>query len=110
MLKKITVALIKWYQKSISPRKSRPCCRFYPTCSTYALKAVEEWGTLCGLFLAGKRILKCHPWGAEGIDPVPIRHRKRRAPVESETELRQGIELLALCQGKQTKYDRKNRK
>lgn len=97
MLKKWTVALLKWYRRSLSPKKRRPCCRFYPTCSGYALTAVEERGVLTGGILALRRISRCHPFGGEGIDPVPISHRKCKESMKSSEQLKQGRELLRLC-------------
>ena len=46
-------------------------CRYQPTCSAYALEALEEHGALVGLYLIVRRLLKCHPWGGQGYDPVP---------------------------------------
>jgi len=46
-------------------------CRFDPTCSTYAIQAIDEWGAFKGSWLALKRIIRCHPWGGQGLDPVP---------------------------------------
>ncbi len=69
-MKQILIFLIKGYRKIISPLK-KPCCRFYPTCSAYALEAIEKHGTLKGGKLAVKRILRCHPWNKGGFDPVP---------------------------------------
>ena len=55
-------------------RAGRPSpCRFTPTCSTYALEAIETHGVLRGLAFALRRLLRCHPWGAHGWDPVPER-------------------------------------
>jgi uncharacterized protein len=68
-MKKILISLIKFYRKYISPNKL-PSCRFYPTCSQYALEAVEKYGVLKGSFLAIRRILKCHPFHSGGYDPV----------------------------------------
>jgi putative membrane protein insertion efficiency factor len=68
-MKKILIGIIKFYRKRISPYK-KPCCRFYPTCSSYALEAVTKYGALKGGFLAIKRILKCHPFNAGGYDPL----------------------------------------
>ena len=68
-MKKIIIFTITLYQKYISPLK-RPCCRFYPTCSQYALEAVEKYGALKGGFMAIKRILKCNPFNKGGYDPV----------------------------------------
>jgi len=48
-----------------------PRCRFYPSCSAYAIEALERHGAARGSFLAARRLLRCHPWGGSGIDPVP---------------------------------------
>lgn len=64
------VVLIRFYQLCISPLKP-PSCRFTPTCSQYALQAVRKYGPFKGGWLALKRILRCHPWGGSGYDPVP---------------------------------------
>jgi hypothetical protein len=61
---------IRFYQYAISPLLG-PRCRFQPTCSHYAVEAINEWGVLKGGWLALKRIGKCHPWGPWGYDPVP---------------------------------------
>ncbi len=58
------------YQKAISPY-TPPSCRFTPTCSEYARQALLKHGPLKGLLLAVRRILRCHPWGGSGYDPVP---------------------------------------
>jgi putative membrane protein insertion efficiency factor len=59
------------YQYGISPLL-RSRCRFLPTCSSYGIEAIREWGGLYGLKLLILRLLKCHPWGASGHDPVPL--------------------------------------
>lgn len=75
-MKHLLKALVLVYRKVISPLKP-PTCRFYPTCSAYALEALEKHGALRGSLLAVKRILKCHPFHPGGIDPVPpVRPRK----------------------------------
>ena len=61
---------IRFYRAAISPMH-QPCCRFIPTCSEYALEAVEKYGALKGGFLAIRRILRCHPLCKGGYDPVP---------------------------------------
>jgi hypothetical protein len=61
--------LIKFYQKFISPLKPGNC-RFYPTCSNYALEAINKYGSLKGGWMAIKRILSCHPFNSGGYDPV----------------------------------------
>ncbi len=61
---------IKIYQTIISPLLG-PSCRFSPTCSQYAVEAIQKYGPFKGSWLSFKRILKCHPWGESGYDPVP---------------------------------------
>lgn len=70
ILKKVLILLIKTYRKYISPLKP-PSCRFYPTCSQYAIEAIEKYGAMKGSFLAIRRILRCHPFNPGGYDPVP---------------------------------------
>ncbi|MDR2509931.1 MAG: membrane protein insertion efficiency factor YidD [Spirochaetaceae bacterium] len=67
---KAVIALIKFYQAAISPYKGR-CCRFYPSCSMYAVEAVQKYGALRGMMFAVKRLLRCHPLHKGGYDPVP---------------------------------------
>ena len=70
-MKRIFIALIRFYQKHISPN-TPPSCRFRPTCSAYALEAIEKYGAVKGCFLALKRILRCHPfYKGDPYDPVP---------------------------------------
>ncbi len=69
LFKNLLVFLIRFYQKRISPLK-RPSCRFYPTCSQYAIDCIEKYGLLVGVFKAIKRILRCHPFNPGGYDPV----------------------------------------
>ena len=64
------ILLVRFYQVVISPLKP-PTCRFSPTCSTYALEALRKYGLLKGGRLALRRIMRCHPWGGSGYDPVP---------------------------------------
>ena len=64
------IALVRFYRKNISPN-SPPRCRYLPTCSAYALEALEKYGALKGGFLALKRLLRCHPFHKGGYDPVP---------------------------------------
>ena len=70
IIKQALIFFIKAYQCCISPLTG-PSCRFYPTCSAYAILAIEKYGCLKGSFLAGKRILKCHPFHPGGFDPIP---------------------------------------
>ena len=69
-MKKLLLIVITFYRKFISPLK-KPCCRFYPTCSSYAYEAIERHGALRGSVLAFKRILRCNPYHKGGLDPVP---------------------------------------
>ncbi|MDD4237736.1 MAG: membrane protein insertion efficiency factor YidD [Desulfotomaculaceae bacterium] len=68
-MKGFLLLAIRFYQAVISPLKP-PSCRFYPTCSHYALQAVERYGPFRGSWMALKRVLKCHPWHPGGYDPV----------------------------------------
>ena len=63
--------LIRVYQWTLSPLLG-PACRFYPSCSQYALEAIERFGCLRGGWLAVKRLSRCHPWHPGGYDPVPV--------------------------------------
>ncbi|MFR8010190.1 MAG: membrane protein insertion efficiency factor YidD [Clostridia bacterium] len=76
-MKTILLALIRFYRKYISPRKPS-VCKYYPTCSTYALEAVERFGFLKGGALAIWRILRCNPLSRGGYDPVPEETHKLR--------------------------------
>ncbi len=70
MLTRLLILPIRFYQKYISPL-TPPACRYTPTCSQYAVEALQKHGPLKGLWLAIRRILRCHPWGGHGYDPVP---------------------------------------
>jgi hypothetical protein len=69
-MKKILIALIKFYRKYISPMK-RTKCPYIPTCSEYGLEAIEKYGAIKGSLLAAYRILRCNPFSKGGYDPVP---------------------------------------
>lgn len=69
-MRKILIFMVKLYKKFISPLKPA-CCRFYPTCSTYAIQAFEKHGVIKGLYLSIWRVLRCNPWNIGGIDYVP---------------------------------------
>lgn len=66
----LLVLPIRFYQIAISPLLG-PSCRFTPTCSEYARQAILKHGPFKGLYLAVRRLLRCHPWGGSGYDPVP---------------------------------------
>lgn len=81
MLKKIWLAPIRFYQKFISPMLP-PRCRYYPTCSTYALTAIEKHGIIKGTIMGISRILRCHPFVKGGLDYVPATFSLKRNPGE----------------------------
>ena len=64
------IAIVLFYRKRVSPM-SAPKCRYIPSCSAYALEALEKYGALKGGFMALRRILRCHPFHKGGFDPVP---------------------------------------
>ena len=73
-MKRLLIALVKFYRRHISPLKGQPTCRYIPTCSQYALEALEKYGAAKGTYLAVRRILKCHPFHRgehDFFDPVP---------------------------------------
>jgi len=70
LLKKIFILPIKFYRKWISPLKITPCCRFYPTCSQYAIDSIDKYGIIKGGFKSVLRIVKCNPFHPGGYDPV----------------------------------------
>ena len=69
-MKHMMIRAIRWYQKYLSPLKTTHC-PYIPTCSNYALQAIEKYGALKGGILAGWRILRCNPFSHGGYDPVP---------------------------------------
>lgn len=70
-MRAVVVAVVRLYQVLLSPLKGGPTCRFYPSCSEYAVQAVERHGVWRGLWLAVRRVCRCHPWHPGGYDPVP---------------------------------------
>ncbi|MGN0609134.1 MAG: membrane protein insertion efficiency factor YidD [Oscillospiraceae bacterium] len=83
-MRKILLLFVKFYRKFISPLKP-PCCKYYPTCSTYALTALEKHGALKGSVLAAWRLARCNPFSLGGVDHVPdefflytLKSRKKR--------------------------------
>ncbi|WP_286270737.1 membrane protein insertion efficiency factor YidD [Thalassotalea hakodatensis] len=73
---KIAISAVKAYQRWLSPLLGSNC-RFTPTCSFYAIEAINRFGVVKGCWLAGKRILKCHPLNAGGEDPVPPKKKRK---------------------------------
>ena len=74
-MKHFIIWIIEFYQKNISHLK-KPCCKFVPTCSEYAIISIERFGVLRGGFMAFWRILKCNPFSKGGYDPVPEKLKK----------------------------------
>ncbi len=70
-MKRCLIFCIKIYRKYLSPLKIAPCCKYYPTCSQYAIEALEKYGVVKGGVLSVYRILRCNPFSKGGYDPVP---------------------------------------
>jgi putative membrane protein insertion efficiency factor len=85
MLRAALVGLIRVYQVGISSW-TPAACRFTPTCSAYAIQALERHGVRRGGWLAVRRLLRCHPWGGQGFDPVPLPAGEGRAAESSASE------------------------
>lgn len=66
----LLIGLVKFYQYTLSPVLGNHC-RFYPSCSQYAIESIQAQGIKKGILLAAKRLVKCHPWHPGGVDPVP---------------------------------------
>ncbi len=76
-IKRLFIFLIKTYQLTLSPRFSHGSCRFTPTCSQYAIEAIETHGVFKGSALAAWRIMRCNPFSKGGYDPVPPKKNKK---------------------------------
>ena len=76
MLKNLMILLIKFYQKCISPFLPK-MCRFTPSCSQYFIEALQIHGVIKGSYLGVRRLLRCHPWGKSGYDPVPPKKQNK---------------------------------
>jgi uncharacterized protein len=83
MFRSVALALIRFYQKGISPF-TLPSCRFTPTCSAYALEAIERYGAGRGGWLAARRLARCNPFGGKGYDPVPLPPGETRGRDEAD--------------------------
>jgi putative membrane protein insertion efficiency factor len=83
MFGRILIGAVRGYQLMISAW-TLPTCRFTPSCSSYAIEAIEEHGALRGVWFALRRLGRCHPWGGQGYDPVPTSHSERRAAAPTE--------------------------
>ena len=80
--RRLVVLLLRAYRVVVSPLYG-PTCRFYPSCSEYALVAVERHGVVRGGWLAVRRLLRCHPWNPGGVDPVPSLERSSESGEDS---------------------------
>jgi putative membrane protein insertion efficiency factor len=69
-MSRLLVALIQAYRYTLSPMLGRNC-RFFPSCSEYAVEALRRYGAVRGTWLAARRVARCHPWHPGGFDPVP---------------------------------------
>ncbi len=78
-MKHLLIGVIRAWRFAISPLYGQ-VCRYHPSCSAYALEAVTVHGSLRGTWLAGRRLVRCHPWSDGGYDPVPPRDRPRVPP------------------------------
>lgn len=76
MVARFLATLVRGYQRFISPALP-PACRFTPSCSAYALTALERFGAARGSWLALRRLARCHPWNPGGYDPVPDRNQRQ---------------------------------
>lgn len=77
LMKTILIKLIGFYRRFLSPLKRRRCCKYYPTCSQYAIDALNEWGVVRGLGLSAWRVMRCNPFSRGGIDYVPKRTSRK---------------------------------
>ena len=83
MLQRSLLALIRFYQRAMSPMMG-DTCRFQPSCSDYAAEAIDRFGALKGSWLAVRRLSRCHPFGGSGYDPVPTKGRVRTKPANED--------------------------
>lgn len=93
-MKRVLIALIRFYQRNISSRTA-PCCRFTPTCSQYAITAIERFGAIRGSLMAIWRILRCAPWCAGGYDPVPEKKTRKKCCSDINEDERENSEIDA---------------
>ena len=89
-LSALLIAPIRLYQRLISPAIA-PRCRYYPTCSSYAVQAIRELGPIRGLILAAWRVLRCNPWSHGGVDELSDRTLFRDTPTRSGRTAKPGL-------------------
>lgn len=77
LAKKLFILPVKFYQNCISPILPN-VCRHQPSCSQYMIEAIETHGVIKGIYLGTKRLLRCHPWGTSGYDPVPPKKERKK--------------------------------
>lgn len=75
LFKKLFILPIRAYQILLSPMLGQNC-RFAPSCSVYMIQAINEWGVIKGIYLGTRRLMKCHPWGPHGHDPIPKKEKR----------------------------------
>lgn len=85
-MRSVLIALVRAYRYAISPMMASHC-RFYPSCSGYALEALEQHGSLRGSALALKRIARCHPFNPGGYDPVPCKNHSHSSAKPTQAPL-----------------------
>lgn len=71
----LCVAILRLYRALISPLYG-DVCRYYPSCSSYAMQSIQHYGVVRGIWMGSRRLARCHPWAAGGIDEVPVRTHK----------------------------------
>lgn len=108
-MKWLCIALIRLYQRFISPLKSAPTCRFYPSCSAYAVEAFEKRGFFVGMILTVMRILRCHPFSPGGYDPVPERGLKVKLPKPEHNDKEDADEPKTVCEDYVLRRERKGK-
>jgi putative membrane protein insertion efficiency factor len=89
LIARVLIGLVRFYQLAVSPW-TPPSCRFTPSCSTYAIDALRTHGAVRGLWLAVRRIARCHPWGGFGYDPVPEREPAHEVTAPPTSEVTAG--------------------
>lgn len=90
-MRRLIATVIVFYQRFISILLP-PRCRYYPTCSQYALEAVNRFGVGRGLWLGARRVCRCHPWGGSGYDPVPESCRDETCSEQASGEVQNGMD------------------